>query len=142
MIVIVLGDVPENIENPTARMLINQHNYLQWKLSDRDQNGKKKKHGRKLFWEKLVARLYGNAVDCCCCPFGARKLNADDITAAEGDVEASVRHRRSCCCPFGACVLSSDDVEAAVGENKVLLIQIGDGVPVGSRGSFYGATHP
>ena len=50
-------------------MLIEQHNYLQWKLSDDvSKTGSKKKHGRKLFWEKLVDRLYGNTTNCYCCP--------------------------------------------------------------------------
>ena len=43
-----------NIDSPCAKMLIEQHKYLQWKLSDDVSATGLKKHERKLFWEKLA----------------------------------------------------------------------------------------
>ena len=83
--VIVLGNVPTNIENATARTILEQHNYLQWRIRDVDTAMSDPDSERRLFWKKLVHHLYGNPTPCCCCccPVGPRGITPDDVRAAE-----------------------------------------------------------
>ena len=77
IIIIVLGDVPQNIDNPTATYLLDTHTYLQWAVNAENENQNADKH--KLFWEKLVHCLYGGK-QCCCCPFGPRAIGYREVS--------------------------------------------------------------
>ena len=64
--VIVLGNLPTQIRNPTARIILERYNYLQWKIHQRGHIDEKMAE-QKLFWAKLIDHLYGNQSECCSC---------------------------------------------------------------------------
>ena len=76
IIVIKMGTLSEQnlAQNPTAAHILDMHTYLEW--SDNP-------NGQKLFWAKLVGKLYeDNEGQCsyrCCCPYGARSLSYQEI---------------------------------------------------------------
>ena len=78
--IIALGELPRNIENPIARIILDRFNYLQWKLNDRGKKNKEKSAQRKLFWAKLVNHLYGRPNGCFCFSFGPKSLGYREVS--------------------------------------------------------------
>ena len=79
IVIIVLGEVPQNIVHPTASLLLDTYNYLQWIPDEASQ--KANEHRHKLFWVKLVRHLYGgqHICGCSCLPFGPRAITYKEV---------------------------------------------------------------
>ena len=79
IIPIVHGKAPSNVNQATASLILDHHNYLEWRLSSNEENSKEDKANKKLFWKQLVNRLYGGS-DGCCCPFyGSTAIGHADL---------------------------------------------------------------
>ena len=77
---IILGDVPPDITNPTARLLLDTYNYLQWVVREEDKTAHKDRQN--LFWAKLVHHLYGgkHICGCSCLPYGPRAIGYKEVS--------------------------------------------------------------
>ena len=76
IIIIKMGTLSEQnlAQNPTAAHILDMHTYLEW--SDNP-------NGQKVFWAKLVGKLYVDDEGHCscrwCCPYGARSLSYQQL---------------------------------------------------------------
>ena len=71
LIVIKMGKFKNPLDNSTAAHVLDRYTYLEWP---------EKKEGHKLFWAKLVAKMYGDDDGCACCLlYGAKAIKYNEI---------------------------------------------------------------
>lgn len=72
IIVIKMGSLGNRVDSESAARVLDTHTHLEWTDNPK---------GQKLFWAKLVGRMYGDDTGCCvcCCPYGAKAIKYQDI---------------------------------------------------------------
>ena len=71
LIVIKMGKFRNPVDHSSAAYILDRYTYLEWP---------EHKNGHKLFWAKLVAKMYGDSDGCrCCLQYGATAIKYNEI---------------------------------------------------------------